>query len=275
MSTDSCVQSVFKWGRDPGPRRVRENLAMHTANFSRGVHENPRFWARLGGPPDLEGQRVMDLGCGLGSLCIDVAGRGAGSVLGFDLQPELVEFARDNLERSFPRLGGRVEFRLQDVREYEGPPFDCVMSKDTFEHIIELPSVLDAVKRCLKPGGRVYIGLGPLYESPYGDHGRLEACLPWGHLIVPERWLLRRLNRRRGLGVTRVEELGLNKWTVHDYRKLLRGCGLELLHYQENASTRPLARVFSCLRRMSVLERFCTFNIYCVLRKPSPSLQPY
>lgn len=45
------------------------------------------------------------------------------------------------------------------------------------------------------------VGFAPLYHSPYGDHKRTEALMPWGHLIFPENFLIKRLNKRNGSGL--------------------------------------------------------------------------
>ena len=247
-----------------------ENHEMHTRNFAKGRDEDPRFWKRLGGAPDMHGKRVLDLGCGLGSLCTHIAELGAAEVLGVDLDEENIEFAKARLAKEAQHLRDRVCFLRADIRTLSIEPFDYVVSKDAFEHILDLPEVLAAMARLLKPGGRMYIALGPLYHSPFGDHGRLELKLPWAHVIVPERIALRRLNGRRGNDYHSVEELGLNKYTVEDYRRLLRENDLVVEFYQENQTERSIAGPIERLRRLPGVERYLTWNIYCVLRKPLP-----
>ena len=242
-------------------------MHMHSRNFEKGTYENPRFWRRLGGAPDLRGKRVLDLGCGLGSLCVHVAALGAAEVVGVDLDEENIEFARQNVHRRFPELADRIHFMCQDVRTLEGPQFDYVISKDAFEHILDLPSVLAAVVRLVKPGGRIFIALGPLYHSPLGDHGRLGLRIPWGHVLIPERWLLAHLNARRGTHFRSVEELGLNKYTVQEFRAIFETCGAKIVFYKENHTERSIAKVVSLLRKVRWLECFLTWNIYCVLQK--------
>lgn len=263
----ACTSSKWNWGQHEHFEIEPARRALHERNFAKSEAENPRFWERLGGAPSLEGKRVLDLGCGLGGLCLDVVRRGARTVLGVDLEPELVGFARRNLTENHPDLADRVRFEVQDVLAYSGEPFDCITSKDAFEHIHDLPGVLDALWRCLKPGGRLYVALGPLYESPFGDHGRLRAGFPWGHLLLPERVLIERLKRRFDVEVARVEELGLNKYRLDDFRRVLERPGFERVLYRENASHSSAMRVFSALKRVPWLERFVTFNIYCVLER--------
>jgi len=76
---------------------------------------------------DLEGKRVVDLGCGNGVLAIAAALLGASEVVGVDLDPEAVEVARRNARR----IGASVTWRVSDVREVEGP-FDTVLMNPPF-----------------------------------------------------------------------------------------------------------------------------------------------
>jgi hypothetical protein len=83
---------------------------------------------------------------------------------------------------------------------------------------------------------------------------------------VPEEILLRRV-QKLGVSAQTVEDLGLNKLRVHDYRKILRECGARVVLYKENNSEKLLARLLSPLQRLRALERYLTFNIYCILEK--------
>lgn len=68
-----------------------------------------RDWDRvLDALPDLRGQTVLDLGCGVGDLAAGLAARGA-KVIGFDLNEELLREARS-------RQLADVEFRSADLR---------------------------------------------------------------------------------------------------------------------------------------------------------------
>ncbi len=239
------------------------------AYFARGADENPRFWARLGGKPNLSGAAVLDLGCGHGSLAIDIAQAGAQRVLGLDLNAGLVEFAAENLHAHYPGLGAVVTFRYQDIRETPEAAFDAIVSKDTFEHVFELDQVLAAVAARLRPGGRLYAGIGPLWHSPFGDHGRTRMGLPWAHAVLPEAYLIRRLNRRWRTPVTSIYDLGLNKLALADYLRLLRASGLNVVSLRVNASSHPLSRLFSLARHLPGLGEYLAHNLYCILEKPA------
>ena len=73
---------------------------------------------------DLEGLRVLDVGCGDGRLVWRIA-PAAESVLGIDVDGELI----DTATRETPaQLRGKVEFRESSVVELDEPParFDLV-----------------------------------------------------------------------------------------------------------------------------------------------------
>jgi SAM-dependent methyltransferase len=246
-----------------------ETWAMHARNYKKGAWEDPRFFRRLGGAPDFRGKRVLDLGCGLGSLCTHVAEQGAASVVGVDLDADNLAFARHRIDTEQPDIAPRVQFLCQDVRALDAAPFDFIVTKDALEHVIELPSVMDALVRLLKPGGRLYIALGPLYHSALGDHWRLRLKVPWLHALLPERLALALLNLRTGGGVRSVHELGLNKWTVQQFRELLRSPRLKVVFYRENQTERAVAKVIEPLRKIPFLARYLTWNIYCILETPA------
>lgn len=239
--------------------------------FRRGTLENPRFWARFGGKPDFTGKVVGDVGCGHGSLCVDVASAGARQVIGFDLDTERIESAQAIMSEHYPQLRQNLEFRIQDLADAPEREFDYFLSKDTFEHVIDLPKVLRSMKDRLKPGGQVFIGFGPLWNSPYGDHRRTKMRLPWGHVMVNEDFLVNRVNRLGGYcgsQVSSIHDIGLNKFSLADYRRMFNESGLKTVFFKVNHSTRPISRLFSSLRKVPLLEEYFSHNIYCILENP-------
>ena len=241
--------------------------------FKRGEYEIPRFWARLGGKPDLSNAHIVDIGCGHGSLCIDLALSGAKKVLGLDIDAHLIEFANENLRRNYPQLKSVLEFRNVDLRDYPELEFEVAVSKDTFEHIMDLEGMLGAISSRLQPGGRIYAGFGPLYNAPSGDHGRTHTPTLWGHLLVPEQTIFERLNRHRKTTISSVHDLGLNGMSLQDYKRAFRESGLSVEYFRVNQGAlgpwpHQLVYAFaSLLRKIPFLEEYFTINIYCILEK--------
>ena len=254
------------------------------AYFRRGETENPTFWWRMGGKPSFIGAHVLDVGCGLGSLCVDMAAGGAARVVGLDTETKLIEFAKQYTAENFPKLKGVLEFYDRDLKSFTDGTFDVIVTKDSFEHIMDLEVMLREMASRLKPGGKLYAGFGPLYNSPFGHHGRVATFLPWrkfpwAHLWEREEKIVARLNRLRARGekiftysdapITSIRDLGLSMYSLADYRRMLSGCGLKVARFGLNRSTSPLSKILSVLRRVPFLEEYCTHNIYCILEKPA------
>lgn len=102
--------------------------------------------------------RVLDAGCGTGSLALLLAGRGYG-VVGIDLSEAMIEIARRK------DANGSVTWRVADITAFDvldtGGPFDLVTCvADTLNHLETLDE-WEAAFRCfaahLRPGGRLLL----------------------------------------------------------------------------------------------------------------------
>lgn len=107
------------------------------------------FVAELGGAAlDLldpqPGERVLDIGCGEGTLTKKVIGRGA-TVLGVDNSPEMITAARAN----------GIDAVLLDVADMTfSLEFDAAFSNATLHWVLEKEQAARAIFRALKAGGR-------------------------------------------------------------------------------------------------------------------------
>ena len=81
-------------------------------------------------PDDLNGQRVLDAGCGTGASAVELAARGA-DVVAVDLSPRLIEIAA---ERAPQDLSGTIDFRVGDMLDPSLGRFDAVLAMDSLIH---------------------------------------------------------------------------------------------------------------------------------------------
>ncbi len=98
--------------------------------------------------------RVLDLGCGWGTMSYGIA-RQAREVVGLDFSQRAVDHCNARLAKTG---ADNVEFRVGDARDtgFPAAAFDVVVAADLFEHLY--PDDSEAVSaeafRVLKPGGR-------------------------------------------------------------------------------------------------------------------------
>lgn len=228
----------------------------------------PKFWRRLGGKPNLSGADVLDVGCGYGSLCVDTALSGARRVLGIDTNLEVIEFAREYVRRHIPETQNMMRFVHTDLRDFEPDVrFDIIVSEDAFEHILDIEAVVEEMSERLKPGGRLYTGFGPLWNSPFGGHRRMKMPIPWGHLLLPESLLLWRLNRSREDKLFSMYDLGLSKMSMAGFKRLFERSGLAIAYFRANHGDNFISRMFARLAKLPQFEEWFSHDIYAVLEK--------
>ena len=99
--------------------------------------------------PDLEGKRVLDLGCGSGERCMDYVKRGASMVTGIDISEKMLAAARS--ENSDPKIT-YLKMPMEDLGSLDGE-FDVVISSLALHYVEDYPGVVKNVRRLLCEGG--------------------------------------------------------------------------------------------------------------------------
>lgn len=139
------------------------------------------------------GERVLDVGSGLGQLTRAMArlAGGAGRVVGIERSAE----QRAEAERLAADAGetGVVEYRAGDaeappLRDDEWGRFDVAHTRFVLEHVRQPARVVEAMVRAVRPGGRILLmdddhdvlrlhpepaGFGPLWQAYIRSYDRL------------------------------------------------------------------------------------------------------
>jgi trans-aconitate methyltransferase len=146
------------------------------------------------------GERILDLGCGEGTLTQLLAEAGA-QVVGVDASPEMIEAAQAR----------GLDARMVDGRKLPFErEFDAVFSNAALHWMRDLPAVIGGVRRALKPGGR--------FVGEMGAEGNVATVQDAIETVL----------ERRGINADR-----LNPWVFPNadgFHSLLRLRGFRMLH---------------------------------------------
>jgi SAM-dependent methyltransferase len=155
--------------------------------------------------PDVEGRRVLDLGCGAGQLARHLAARGAAEVFGVDASERMLALAR--AEYAHPRL----TYQQRTIEEVAFPAarFDLVVSSLVFHYVDDYPGLVRRIATWLAPGGvLVYSTEHPIYTARLPGDG----------------WVVDDAGRRTGWSLDRYADEGAREetWFVPGVRKVHR-----------------------------------------------------
>lgn len=228
------------------------------------------FFRRMG-PLEFSGKAVLDMGCGHGSIALHAARQGASRVLGVDIDPVRIDFARRNILLNYPEYSSVISFHNGSLDELDDE-FDLAVSKDSFEHIDDLSAVMRSIAEHLSHDGVLVTGFSPMYFSPYGDHGRFFLGrlrkVPWLPALLPERALFRLSTRSLGQDISSASDLGLNKLTPKGFRAIVAGQGWRVIAWQTNCGEKRGLRLMSTLAKVKILEKYFTVSVYAQLGRP-------
>ncbi len=100
------------------------------------------------------GERVLDVGCGVGTTAIEIARRFGADVTAADISPLMLERAADNVHTA--DLGDRVTVDEADILElsYPDDSFDVVIA-EAVTMFVDRERAASELARVTKPGGRV------------------------------------------------------------------------------------------------------------------------
>jgi len=152
-------------------------------------------------PPEINGRRFLDVGCGLGYL-LDVAHDRGFRVEGIDYNPRAVDWI--GRKYTFPAVAG-------DFMAYESGPFDTITMLDVIEHLPRPLEALEKAAALTRPGGIFALStmdsdslVSRLLGSRLEDFRRTRE-----HLYFFNRHTMRRGLERAGFEVLRIDSYGL------------------------------------------------------------------
>jgi ubiquinone/menaquinone biosynthesis C-methylase UbiE len=172
------------FGRSRAPAKLTPELREQIqASFDASSHDEEHFPAtidprifhvklileHLG---ELNGKRVLDVGCGKGSFArVFHEQEPQAELWGLDISPEMLRFVPEGIHT---RAGSMTELPFEDAY------FDGAYATESLEHAVEIERAVAEICRVVKPGGRIAV------IDKNADQ--------WGRLKTPEweRWFTRR-----------------------------------------------------------------------------------
>lgn len=208
---------------------------------------------------DLDGRRVLDVGCGHGGMLYGLGESFApAEAIGLDLDDEMIAVAAR-------RAGPRTRFEVRDLFAFaDADGFDAVFLRDVLEHVVDPARAFARAFELTRPGGVAFVTYAPFY-GPFGGHQHngsgLGSHVPWLQLL-PEP-LFRRAIRVRGNAYKQRDKLIDDVETVLRTRLTLGGF--------DRLLTRPDVEVLDRTRYLVRPDYRIKFGLPAVALPPLPT----
>ena len=169
---------------------------------------------------EVQGQRVLDLGCGTGRYCVLLAQRGA-RVIGLDPSQGMLEQARRKID---PTCHFDLYHGTLAEAGFPDEQFDLVVSALVVGHLPVLEPTVRECARVLRPGGRMVVSdLHPFWPISGHDYVEFfdasgqEYRIPEYAHLAGEYW---QLFGQLGLRVEEIREPKVEGWLIEEFPSL-------------------------------------------------------
>jgi SAM-dependent methyltransferase len=204
------------------------------------------------------GQRVLEVGCGIGTYTAEMAA-GARKIVAMDMERTFVAEAAERL-RQYPNVQLICgDATATDIPRPDGEAFDTVVLLDVLEHIEDDVALLARLRARLGPGGHLILKV-PAMPSLYSP---MDEAI--GHWRRYDRSGLTQVISRAGLELVRVWSFNTAAvpgwWWNGRVRKLRSPPQGQVALYNRLV---PVLRPLDRLTRM-----FCGISLLAVARRPA------
>lgn len=227
--------------------------------FKKASGSYQKYVDTIGG---LQNKTVLDFGCGWGGETAWLANQ-CDHATGCDINTAALKDATAFKDQ---QQIDNVDFVQCTATTIDLPDnhFDAVFSTNVFEHVMNVPAMLNEIHRVLKPGGHFVTSFGPLFYSPLGYHLCWATQVPYAHLWAGLKPVIEVRNlHRSAIHPNSWEETGLNRITFKRFKNDIASSKLQVKKLD-----RIPVRNLHFLSKLPVLNDLLTFGIDCHLVKP-------
>jgi len=185
MVAEEKKKAREQWTHDPAGAVYGRAHEFGTREFFDEVEhhryeEYAPWMPKVMGFSDFAGQRLLEVGCGMGTDLLQFA-RGGADVTGVDLTPRSVETSRHHLGL----YGQSGDFALTDAEKlpFADKSFDVVYSNGVLHHTPDTAGAVREVHRVLRPGGLARVMLYHRHSWNYWIEIILHRGLLRGQLL--------------------------------------------------------------------------------------------
>jgi len=161
MSSNDKQRAREQWDKDPAGAIYGSQCEFGSREFFDEVErhryqEYAPWMPRVMGFNDFAGQRLLEIGCGMGTDLLQFA-RGGAKVTGIDLTPRSIEISRRHLAL-YDQTG---DFAIADCEllPFRAASFDVVYSNGVLHHTPDTAGAVRELHRVLRPGGQARVML--------------------------------------------------------------------------------------------------------------------
>ena len=220
----------------------------------------------------LEGKVVLEIGTGFGGYAYHALKSKASFFYGIDINEDHIRINKQLLGKYY--AGNNYEMIASSAVQLDGikdESIDMIVSDAVIEHILEREKMFSELKRVLKPGGHAYIATSPIWKTRNGAHIMRFIPIPWGHLFLSQKLLLKTLERQKKEIAFPVDALSniilvyttIGKLTLKKLKKEINKSGFQLVSLK-NYSESTIKKI---LIKIPGLEEYFAGNIRIHLKK--------
>ena len=167
-------------------------------------------------PGDIRGKSLVDIGCGGGILCEEMAKRGA-NVTGLDLGKDSLETAREHSDSQSLEIAYEycaAEDAANQCIKGERGRYDIVTCMEMLEHVPEPASIVRACAELCKPGGHLFFAT---------INRTLKA---YGLVVLGAEYILNMVPRGTHDYERFIQPAEISSWLRSSELELSEGCGV-------------------------------------------------